>query len=328
MAANKNKKEKYTYFSINRAEKKDYTCMHNQHLRSKNLSLKAIGLLSKVYSLPDGWDFTVAGLIAICKESETAVRTAMKELEDWGYLKITKLKPDQTASGRIEYEYVFYEYSEKDKTNTDTYSKNGEFSTDYKTKATSEAEKQGIENLHVEDLYAEKLPTENNEELNTYNKIYKKKELKDLKSINQSGFGNKNHVENSTDGVIDRYNRKEYTKVVMENIRFRDLVDWLGDEDEALEIVDIIVGQICSSKATETICGQEYSREIVKSTMMKVDLEVIENAIDQVKRSGNVKNYEKYLISTIFNEVTVKHSKTNNEARWADYEFKKNFWGH
>ena len=112
MAANKNKKEKYTYFSINRAEKKDYTCMHNQHLRSKNLSLKAIGLLSKVYSLPDEWNFTVAGLIAICKESETAVRTAMKELEEWGYLKITKLKPDQMASGRIEYEYVFYEYSE------------------------------------------------------------------------------------------------------------------------------------------------------------------------------------------------------------------------
>ena len=328
MSKNKTRKEKYTHFSIKRAEKKNYTRMCNYHLRSKNLSLKAIGLHSKILSLSDEWNFSISGLIAICKESETAVRTAMKELEDWGYLKITKLKPDQTASGRIEYEYVFYEYSEKDKTNTDTYSKNGKFSTDYKTKATSEAEKQGIENLHVEDLYAEKLPTENNEELNTYNKIYKKKELKDLKSINQSGFGNKNHVENSTDGVIDRYNRKEYTKVVMENIRFRDLVDWLGDEDEALEIVDIIVGQIWSSKATETICGQEYSREIVKSTMMKVDLEVIENAIDQVKRSGNVKNYEKYLISTIFNEVTVKHSKTNNEARWADYEFKKNFLGH
>ena len=44
----------------------NYTTMSNYHLRSKNLSLKAIGLLSKVFSLPDDWDYSISGLVAAC----------------------------------------------------------------------------------------------------------------------------------------------------------------------------------------------------------------------------------------------------------------------
>ena len=38
---------------------KDYTVMSNHHLRNKNLSLKAKGLLSQMLSLPDDWDYTL-----------------------------------------------------------------------------------------------------------------------------------------------------------------------------------------------------------------------------------------------------------------------------
>ena len=48
---------------------KDYTVMSNHHLRNKNLSLKAKGLLSQMLSLPDDWDYTLKGLAAINKES-------------------------------------------------------------------------------------------------------------------------------------------------------------------------------------------------------------------------------------------------------------------
>ena len=41
---------------------KDYTVMSNHHLRNKNLSLKAKGLLSQMLSLPDDWDYTLKGL--------------------------------------------------------------------------------------------------------------------------------------------------------------------------------------------------------------------------------------------------------------------------
>ena len=38
---------------------KDYTVMSNTHLKDKNLSLKAKGLLSIMLSLPDGWNYKV-----------------------------------------------------------------------------------------------------------------------------------------------------------------------------------------------------------------------------------------------------------------------------
>lgn len=53
MSAKKTKKVKTTPSSVCRVNKNaNYTVMSNYHLRSTNLSLKAIGLLSKVLSLP------------------------------------------------------------------------------------------------------------------------------------------------------------------------------------------------------------------------------------------------------------------------------------
>ena len=41
---------------------KGYTVMSNPHLHSKELTLKAKGLLSQMRSLPEDWDYTLAGL--------------------------------------------------------------------------------------------------------------------------------------------------------------------------------------------------------------------------------------------------------------------------
>ena len=60
--------------------------MGNTHLRDKNLSLKAVGLLSKMLSFNDGWQFSTRGLAALCKEGPDAILSALKELEENGYL--------------------------------------------------------------------------------------------------------------------------------------------------------------------------------------------------------------------------------------------------
>lgn len=44
---------------------RDYTVMSNHHLRNKELTLKAKGLLSQMLSLPEDWDYTLKGLAAI-----------------------------------------------------------------------------------------------------------------------------------------------------------------------------------------------------------------------------------------------------------------------
>ena len=45
--------------AVFRVEKsRGYTVMSNHHLRNKELSLKAKGLLSQMLSLPEDWDYT------------------------------------------------------------------------------------------------------------------------------------------------------------------------------------------------------------------------------------------------------------------------------
>lgn len=65
---------------------RNYTVMSNYHLNDKNISLKAKGLLSQMLSLPDTWDYTLRGLAAINKERIDAIRTAVLELEQHGYI--------------------------------------------------------------------------------------------------------------------------------------------------------------------------------------------------------------------------------------------------
>lgn len=119
---------------------KDYTVMSNHHFKNKKLSLKAKGLLSQMLSLPDNWDYTIAGLCAINKENETAIKSALDELKECGYLVVSKLMPNQTNSGRIEYVYDIYEQP---------------------------IEKQGIENLPLEIQPVEKQVQLNTKELKT-----------------------------------------------------------------------------------------------------------------------------------------------------------------
>ena len=83
--------------------------MSNTHLRDKKLSLKAKGLLSVMLSLPDNWDYSIAGLVAICKENETAVKSALNELKDNNYVVVTKENPTKSNGGRIKYTYEVYE---------------------------------------------------------------------------------------------------------------------------------------------------------------------------------------------------------------------------
>ena len=88
---------------------KNYTVMSNTHLQDPNLSLRAKGLLSIMLSLPDDWEYSIDGLAKICMESERIIKATLNELKEHGYLVIAKRLPNETKSGRIEYEYCILE---------------------------------------------------------------------------------------------------------------------------------------------------------------------------------------------------------------------------
>ena len=109
--------------SVFKIEKsKDYTIMSNYHLRDRNLSYKAKGLLSFMLSLPDDWDYSLAGLCSISKESRDGIRAILNELKEHHYLEIEKVRGEK---GYFEYNYLIYEKPhfielEYDKNNPDT----------------------------------------------------------------------------------------------------------------------------------------------------------------------------------------------------------------
>lgn len=93
--------------AVIRVEKRsNYTVVDNTFIRDKNLSLKAVGLMLKMLSLPPNWDYSVAGLSAICKEGMTAIRGALKELEEAGYLRRERRNSEK---GYFVYEYILTE---------------------------------------------------------------------------------------------------------------------------------------------------------------------------------------------------------------------------
>ena len=88
---------------------KNYTTMSNVHLRDLNLSLKARGLLSTILSLPDNWNYSIGGLASICKESETCIKSGLKELKEAGYMVIEKLYSDESETKNFKYIYNVFE---------------------------------------------------------------------------------------------------------------------------------------------------------------------------------------------------------------------------
>lgn len=124
--------------------------MSNLHLREKKMSLKAKGLLSVMLSLPNDWEYSIKGLVAILKEDRTAVDSAIKELKQFGYVTVDKIMPNETKSGRIEYVYNVFE---QPKTRTQK----------------QDLEKQGIEILGLEFKHQLNTKQLNTEKLNNKN---------------------------------------------------------------------------------------------------------------------------------------------------------------
>ena len=81
----------------------NFTVMSNYHFKEKKMSLKAKGMLSLMLSLPEDWDYTVAGLVTLSSDGKDSVNSALKELEKHGYLTRKRLTNSKGQFAGIEY---------------------------------------------------------------------------------------------------------------------------------------------------------------------------------------------------------------------------------
>ena len=175
---------------------KDYTVMSNAHFKEKEMSLKAKGLLSQMLSLPENWDYSIAGLVAINKENESSIKSALNELKKFGYLVVTKKLPNETATGRIEYVYDIYEQPHIKQ-----------------PIEKQEQEKQGVENQPLENQTVESQEVEKQGQLITNkSSIYKSNtnELSiDNENTNNKEIINRSQIEKEFNTLWEAYPRKQ-----------------------------------------------------------------------------------------------------------------------
>lgn len=85
----------------------DYAVIAKHHLKNKSLSYKAKGLMTFMLSVPDGWDYSLAGLATLASDGIDGVRSGVRELEKHGYLTRCRIRD---ASGRLgDIEYTIHE---------------------------------------------------------------------------------------------------------------------------------------------------------------------------------------------------------------------------
>ena len=151
----------------------NYTTMSNYHLKDKELSLKAKGLLSMMLSLPNEWHYSVKGLKGICKESVNTINGILNELEDKNYL----VRRRKYLNGKIsEWEYVIFETNENHDTEL-LHLKN------------EDIENEDIENEDIENVDIE------NEDVYKYTNRLNTKEL-NTNRLNTKGYIAQNDLEN------------------------------------------------------------------------------------------------------------------------------------
>ena len=87
---------------LRKHQRAQYTVIDNTIFRDSELSNKALGMLCRMLSLPDGWEFSVTGLVALSNDGKSAVMSQLDELEEHGYLVRNQVRDNGKMAG-VEY---------------------------------------------------------------------------------------------------------------------------------------------------------------------------------------------------------------------------------
>ena len=275
--------------AVFRVEKNSgYTVMSNHHLRNRALSLKAKGLLSQMLSLPEDWDYTLQGLARINRESIDAIRQAIRELEQAGYIQRSR---ERDEKGRLRgADYVIFELPQP-----------------VPASVSPTLENPTLENPTQENPTLEN-PMQLNKDISSKEKTTTDVSITDSIPILSRPFPSEDEAaqppERKGTGAKSQSAIEIYREIIMDNIEYEHLCQHAkGIDRETLdEIVDLLVETVCSARKTIRIAGDDYPAELVKSKLMKLNSSHIEFVFDCIsKNTTEIRNIKKYLLAVLFN---------------------------
>ena len=277
-----------------------YTVMSNHHLRNKELTLKAKGLLSQMLSLPEDWDYTLAGLSHINREKIDAIREAVKELEKAGYIVRSR---ERDEKGRLRgADYIIYEQPQPAEEQAPGDEQTQPPILDYPT----------LENPTLDNPTLEKPTLENPTQLNK-DILSKEQSITDVSnthsipipSLNPFPLDESTAAEPERKGTEAKTNSavEIYREIIKDNIGYDFLLQKNPFEQDRLnEIVDLMLETVCTARKTIRIAGDDYPAELVKSKFMKLDGSHIEFVMDCLRENTTkIRNIKQYLRATLFN---------------------------
>ena len=235
---------------------KGYTVMSNHHLRNRDLSLKAKGLLSQMLSLPEDWDYTLKGLSLINREQIDAIRAAIRELEQAGYIVRSR---ERDSQGRLRgADYIIYEQPQP---------KPGSPTLENPTLDNPTREKPALGK-----------PTQLNKDISS-----KEKSITDVSSTHSipilsppSPLGDEAAAPPERKGTeaASQSAVEIYREIIQDNIEYDHLCRYSKGIDREMldEIVDLLVETVCSARKTIRVAGDDYPAELVKAKLMEKGL--------------------------------------------------------
>ena len=318
---------------------KGFSVMSNYHLRDKNLSLKAKGLLSMMLSLPDGWHYTIRGLASICKEGVESISSGIRELEKCGYVR----RHQPNIDGKFqEIEYVIYEMPQNEAASISENKTPGKGSSEKgavpETSGPQSPEhgtsSPDISSLHPDaeiafpcpadtgtaypetphteipytgNPHTERPTPENPNAL--YNTERSSTERSNTDFINYPSI-NPEGMDRTEKDLLRQLGAQKatgeyetYCAIIKENISFDILcLDHPGEREMLEGIVELLAETVCSKSAYIHIAGQELPREVVRSRFLKLDKSHIEYILTSFsKNTVKVRNMKAYLLASLYN---------------------------
>lgn len=265
---------------------RDYTVMSNYHLRDKSLSLKAKGLLSQMLSLPEDWDYTLAGLSFINRESKDAIRSAVNELEKAGYV---QRRQTTDASGKFSVnEYIIHEFPVLPEPSLEEPSSEKP-TTDHPSTGNPSPEN----------------PTQINKD-----RKRKEKQNTDAPSTNSiPSFREQAAAPPPEAKRIEAASASEYESyrdLICENIEYEYLVKQFPYDVEAInEIVELMLEVVCAKRKFTRVAGTDFPHEVVRSRFLKLNNEHIQFVLSCMKENTTrVRNIKQYLLTVLYNAPT------------------------
>ncbi len=269
--------------AVFRVEKtKDFTVMCNHHLRNVKLSLKAKGLLSLMLSLPEDWDYTTKGLACICKDGVDSISSALKELEQHGYLTRQRVRFENGRLGDIE--YTIHEKPVSQETAGDSPKQENP----RQVKPAQEKPEQG------------KPAQGNPPQLNT-NPLNTERSKTDGLNTHQSIYPAEPEAAGRPDGMDRIELVNAYREIIRANVEYGFLVQRYGVQ-RMDETVELMLEVVLSKRPYIRIAGDDFPREVVKSRFLKINsghLEYVFDCID--KNTTKVGNIKAYLLAALYN---------------------------